>query len=128
MYGTGKATYDLCEFKYYADFTKYRTRRIALHHWYEYDTVYHFAEGCYLVKYNFCEYTGKALYLRYADPYTKSPLYHYIEIPESGRIHLHNYNNQLRDQKTEEIKNDLKNLILLLNCKEWGLKSQECGE
>ena len=126
MYGTGKPTYDLCEFLDYKDFTKYRTKKIAVHHWYEYDTVYHFAEGCYIVKYNFCEYTGKALYLRYTDPYSKSKLYHYIEISEERRIHLHNYSNQLYEQRTEEIKNDLKNVILVMNCKEWGLTEKEC--
>ena len=124
MYGTNLPTYDRCEFLNYEDFTEYRVKRIALHHWYEYDTVYHFAKGSYIVKYNFCKYAGKTLYLRFADPASKQ--YHYIEIPEERRIHLHNYNNQIRERRTEEIKNDLKNVILVLNCKEWGLTEKEC--
>lgn len=124
MYGTDKPTYDRCDLLTYDDFTKERTKKIAIHHWYEYDTFYHFAAGRYIVKYNYCQYRDKKLYLRYSDPSSK--VYHYIEIPENIRVHLHDYNSQLRERKTEEIKNDLITSVLVLNCEEWNLKTQDC--
>jgi hypothetical protein len=126
MYGTDKPTYDRCEFLFYDDFTKERTKKIAIHHWYENDTFYHFAAGRYIVKYNFCEYQDRKLYLRYSEPPAKSKIYHYIEIPARSRIHLHDYNSQLRERKTEEIKNDLKDFVLVLTCQEWNLRKQDC--
>ena len=126
MYGTDKPTYDRCDLLFYDDFTKQRTEKIAIHHWYEYDTFYHFAAGHYIIKYNFCEYRDKKLYLRYSDPSSKSKIYHYIEIPGNIRVHLHDYNSELRERKTEEIKNDLKTSMLVLNCQEWNLKKQDC--
>ncbi|HEV8507368.1 MAG TPA: hypothetical protein VGQ53_18280 [Chitinophagaceae bacterium] len=126
MYGTDKPTYDRCDFLSYDDFTKLRTEKIAIHHWYEYDTFYHFAAGNYIVKYNFCEYRDKKLFLRYSEPSAQSKIYHYIEIPGGNRIHLHDYNSQLRARKNEEIKNDLKDSVLVLSCKEWNLKEQDC--
>ena len=126
MYGTDKPTYDRCDLLFYDDFTKQRTKKIVIHHWYEYDTFYHFAAGRYIIKYNFCEYQDKKLYLRYSDPSSRSKVYHYIEIPGNIRIHLHDYNNQIRERKTEEIKNDLKASVLVLNCEEWNLKKQDC--
>ena len=59
MYGTDKPTYDRCDFLTYDDFTRERTKKIAIHHWYENDTFYHFAAGRYIVKYNYCEYRDK---------------------------------------------------------------------
>ena len=126
IYGTDQPTFDRCDLLYYDDFTKMRTQKITLYHGYEYDTFYHFAAGHYIVKYNFCEYQDKKLYLRYIDPNSKSKVYHYIEIPATIRIHLHNYNSQLRQRKTEEIKNDLKSTVLVLNCEEWNLRKQDC--
>ena len=126
MYGTDKPTYDRCDLLFYDDFTRQRTKKITIHHWYEYDTFYLFAAGRYIVKYNFCEYQDKKLYLRYSDPSSKSKVYSYIEIPENVRIHLHDYNSQMRERKTEEIKNDLKSSVLALNCEEWSLKKQDC--
>jgi hypothetical protein len=82
--------------------------------------------GRYIVKYNFCEYRDKKLYLRYSDPSSKSKVYHYIEIPGNIRIHLHDYNNQMREGKTEEIKNNLEASVLVLKCEEWNLKKQDC--
>jgi hypothetical protein len=126
LYGTDKPTYDRCNLLFYDDFTKQRSEKIAVHHFYEYDTFYHFATGNYIVKYNFCEYQDKKLYLRYSDPYSSSDVYHYIEIPQNIRIHLHDYNNQLRERKTEEIKNDLKTSILIMDCDKWKLRKQDC--
>jgi hypothetical protein len=125
MYGADKPTYDRCDLLFYDDFTKQRTKKIAIRHWYEYDTFYHFAAGHYIVKYNYCEYEGKKLYLRYSDPSSKS-VYHYIEIPADIRVHLHDYNSQLRERKTEEIQNDLKASVFVMSCEEWNLKKQDC--
>jgi hypothetical protein len=128
IYGTDEPTYDRCDLMFYDDFVKDRTGKIAIHPFYEYDTFYHFASGEYVVKYNYCKYREEKLYLQYSDPYAKSTLYHYIEIPNGIRIHLHDYNNQLRERKTEEIKADLKNSVLILNCNEWNLKKPDCKE
>ena len=127
MYGTDKPTYDRCDFLSYDDFTKQRTKKIAIHHWYEYDTFYHFAAGRYIVKYNYCEYRDRKLFLRYSEAPAKSKIYHYIEIPAGNRIHLHDYNSQLRERKTDEIRNDLKESVLVLHCEEWNLKKQDCN-
>src|SRR5262245_44608671 len=43
IYGTDKPTYDRCDLLFYDDFTKQRTKKITIHHSYEYDTFYHFA-------------------------------------------------------------------------------------
>jgi hypothetical protein len=126
MYGTNKPAYDSCWFLFEADFTKYRERKIAIHQWYQYDTFYHFAAGFYIVQYNFCKYQGEKLYLRYTDPYSTS--YHYVEVPQEMRIHLHDYNNQMRENKTDEIKKDVRNSILTLDCAKWSLKKQDCTE
>lgn len=125
MYGTDKPTYDRCDLLFYDDFTNQRAEKIAIHHWYEYDTFYHFAAGSYVIKFNFCKYQDKKLYLRYSDPYSAS-LYHYVEIPQNIRIHLHDYNNQLRARKTEEIQDSLKTSVLTISCDEWKLKKQDC--
>lgn len=127
MYGTGKDTYDPCAFLYYDDFAKYRTEKIALHHWYQYDTVYHFAAGKYIVKYNFCKYNGKKLYLRFVDPYARGLTYHYIEIFPEKRIHLHNYSSQIFNGETEEIKTAVQPFTLSVSCKEWKLRENECN-
>jgi len=126
MYGTNKPTYDRCELLFYDDFTKQRAKKIAIHHGYEYDTFYHFAAGQYILKYNFCEFRDKKLYLRYSDASSKSKIYHYIEIPDANRIHLHDYNSQLRERKMEKIKNDLKGSVLVVSCEQWKLKKPEC--
>lgn len=90
VYGTGKDTYDKCDFLSYEDFTAYRIQRIKVHHWYQYDTFYHFAKGGYIVKYNFCQYEGRKLYLRFQDPNSSTALFRYLEIPREKRMHLHN--------------------------------------
>jgi len=128
MYGTYKATYDSCLFLKFDDFTKYRTQRIALHPWYQYDTFYHFAAVFYIVKYNYCKFRDQKLYVRYTEPYSGSQIYHYIEVPDSIRIHLHNYSNQLYDRATSEIRRELKNSILAVSCKNWGLRDADCKQ
>jgi hypothetical protein len=127
MYGTGKATYDRCNFMYYADFKKYRTKKVSLHGWYAHDTVYYFAAGKYIVKYNFCKYQDKKLYLRYLDPYTRGLTYHYIEIVPENRIHLHDYSVQINKRETDNIKNSIKAFIMTVNCDKWGLRENDCS-
>jgi len=71
IYGTGLATYDTCRFLPYEDFLKYRIEKINLHYWYGYDTVYHFAKGHFIVRYNFCRFNrdGRSdLFIRFNDP------------------------------------------------------------
>jgi len=126
MYGTGLDTYDRCDFLFYDDFVKYRKNKIALHHWYQYDTVYHFAKGKYIVKYNFCEYMGKKLFLRYNDPYSKTIMYHYVEIPANKRIHIHDYSHQLMEGEIAGIEKVVKKFVLVMDCSEWNLLKKDC--
>src|SRR6266498_1925316 len=103
LYGTGLPTYDRCDFLEQSDFTAYRKKRIAIHYFYQYDTSYYFAEGKYIVHYNFCAYRGKKLYLRFNDPSSQKLKYLYVAIPASNRIHLHEYNNEIMEKKTNEL-------------------------
>ena len=116
VYGTGLDTHDKCEFLSYEDFTALREKKIGLHHWYGYDTLYHFTAGKYLVKYNFCKYQDEKLYLRFEDPHAGSITFHYIEIPENRRIHLHNYNTELRKRETKELKKLTELFVLKVSC------------
>ena len=126
IYGTGLDTYDRCDFLYYDDFIKYRKKKITLHHWYQHDTVYHFAKGKYIVKYNFCGYRDKKLSLRYNDPYSKTTLYHYIEIPANKRIHIHDYSHQLVEGEIAYIIKATKKFVLVMDCVKWSLLKKDC--
>ena len=123
VFGTGLPTYDLCDFKEFKDFTAYRKKRIELHHWYEYDTAYYFAAGKYIVHYNFCEYKGD-LFLRYTNLYTQELIY--IPVLADNRIHLHEYNNEIRERQTDALKQKLKNFAVVIPCAKWGLKKEDC--
>lgn len=125
VYGTGVDSYDTCRFLYYDDFVDYRTKRIKLHYWYNYDTLYRFAKDHYVVRYNYCKYKkagNSDLFLRYKDTVTKE--YHYIEIPLSRRIHLHDLNREIRDKLTLAEIPSLKGLIMETGRKEWNLPEQ----
>jgi len=124
MFGTGLDTYDRCDFLYFDDFVDNRAKKIGVHHWYQYDTVYHFAEGNYLVKYNYCKYQGQKLYLRFTDLYSKK--YHYMEIPQSRRIHIHDYSHQLQEGDNAIIRKKIKNFIILMDCIKWSLSKKDC--
>jgi hypothetical protein len=126
IYGTGLPTYDNCDFLFYDDFMKYRKQKIAIHHWYQYDTVYRFAEGNYIVRYNFCKYWGRKLYLRFNDPAPGSKAYRYIVIAEDKRIHLHDYNHELAGNETASLKKATHKFVLEMNCKNWGLQKKDC--
>lgn len=122
IYGTGLETNDSCRFLSYADFVNYRTDKIKLHHWYGFDTLYYFAKGQYLVRYNFCKYKKEGnndLFIRFTDPVTRED--HYIDIPIGRRIHLHDLNREIRERKTLEEIPSLQGLVLELSRKEWGL-------
>ena len=126
MYGTGKDTHDPCSFLFYDDFTAYRIQRIKIHHWYQYDTVYYFAKGLFMVKYNFCNYEGRKLFLRFTDPYSTGLTFHYIEIPDSLRIHLHNYSNELFAGRAEVTRKKIQPFILKVNCEAFFFRKDEC--
>lgn len=126
IYGTGLDTHDHSEFLSYEDFTALRTKKIAVHHWYRFDTVYHFTKGKYLVRFNFCKYTGKKLYLRYSDRYTRGLRYHYIEIPGDRRIHLHDYYRELNSRKTADLKKLTDPFIIQISCDDLKLRAQDC--
>jgi len=126
LFGTGQPTYDRCDFMAYKDFTAYRKKRMALHYVYEYDTSYYFAAGRYIVHYNFCKYEDKNLYLRYNDPYASETKYIYVPIPVANRIHLHEYNNEIRGKQTNKLRQALKRFELAMSCAKWGLKKEDC--
>jgi len=126
VYGTGLDTYDRCDFLTYEDFTAYRTKRIKVHHFYQYDTFYHFAKGALMVKYNYCEYQGKDIYLRYNDSYSDKPQYHYVLIGDGNRIHLHDFNNELNARNSEAIKNKLRGVWVDMSCSDWALRPTDC--
>ena len=126
VYGTGMDTHDPCGFLSYDDFIAYRTTRIQVHNWYRYDTFYRFAEGLFIVKFNFCDYEGRKLYLQFVDPHTQKGSFHYIEIPDSHRIHLHDYGRELFAGKSEKTKKDIQPFILKLDCDDLLLREDEC--
>jgi hypothetical protein len=127
IYGTGKDTYDSCKLLYYDDFLAYRIQRTALHYWYGYDTMYHFAEGYYVIKINYCGFSKKNVFLRLNNPSSNGTLYNYIEIPASAFIHLHDYNMEIRGGKSETIREGVKGAIINMNCEKWMLPKEDCN-
>lgn len=125
IYGTGKETYDRGRLMYYDDFVKYRTERIKLHDWYRFDTVYHFAAGNYLVRYNYCGSDGAKLYVRFYNPNSRGLKYEYIEVPTESRIHLHEYSSKISSRQTEELKAAIQPKTVFVDCKKWLLRDCE---
>jgi hypothetical protein len=121
VYGTGKETHDSARILFYDDFLAYRTERIKLHHWYGFDTVYHFAKGHHVARFNFCRFNNKKLFIRFHDPSTAAGEYSYIEMPNDRRIHLHEYNMLINRRKSEELLSLLQPLILQVSRSEWKL-------
>lgn len=122
IYGTGLETYDSCRFMSYDDFMQYRTQRIKLHHWYNYDTMYYFANNNYLVKYNYCRYqygNNTGLFIRFNDTVTKG--YGYIEIPVSRRIHLHDFGPEIRKRLPLAEISSMQALLMEVGRSEWKL-------
>ncbi len=99
-------------FLYYNDFLSIRKEQFKTFYGYQYDTVYGFAEGQYLVRFNFCKYQDRKLYLRYKDMHTRDLEYHYIEIYASQRIHLHDYNDLLLKQDNGALKKELEHFVM----------------
>jgi len=121
LYGTGAATYDTCSFLYYDDFLAYRTARIPVHHWYRYDTVYAFAAGYYIVRFNYCKYRrgNTDLFIRYILPAKDPAAFKYIGIPLSSRVHLHDYNGQINRRESAEIIRSIEPMVLVVSREQW---------
>ncbi len=122
LYGTNKNTFDTCRFLYFDDFIAYRTKRIQLHHYYMYDTMLHFAKGYYVVHYNYCKYQGSGdpnLFLRFKN---SSGTYTFIPIPYSNRIHLHNFNVEIIEHKTDQLVSMSQPYIIMVRKEDLGLK------
>jgi hypothetical protein len=126
IYGTEKETYDPCVFLSYNDFNAYRAKRIQVYDGYDKDTIYHFAKGRLIARYNYCNYRERKLYLRLVDPHARELTYHYVEIPDSLRIHLHDYNSELREGKKEPISKKIQPFIVKLSCDSLLLRKEEC--
>lgn len=124
LYGTGlNSTADTCQFLVYEDFLKFRVAKTAIHYWYSYDTVYHFAKGHYLVKYNYCKYNrnNESLYIRINDLNNKPSGYRFIEVTADKRIHLHNYHRLLSYRKTGEMLTALAPMVIFISRVDLGL-------
>jgi hypothetical protein len=126
VYGTGKDLHDPCIFLPYKDFMAYRVDRIAVDRSYQHDTVYRFAEDLLMVKFNYCNYRDRKLYLRFINRHASPGSYYYVEIPDSLRIHLHEYSTELYAGKKEEIKKKVQPFIVRLDCDAFFLKQEEC--
>lgn len=124
LYGTGlNSTADTCQFLVYEDFLKFRVAKTAIHYWYSYDTVYHFAKDHYLVKYNYCKYNrnNESLYIRINDLNNTPSGYRYIEVTAEKGIHLHNYHRLLNDRKTGELLTALAPMVIFISRVDLGL-------
>lgn len=125
LYGTGlNSTVDSCSFLFYDDFLNYRKAKTAVHYWYRYDTVYHFAAGYYLSKFNYCKYisNNSSLYIRFNNINSESAGYIYIKVAAEKRIHLHNYYRLLNDRNTGEIMTTIAPMIIFISREELGLQ------
>ena len=126
LFGTGEDIYDNFKFLSYYDFTAFRKKKISVHHWCAYDTVYRFARGYYIVKFNYCKYKDKKLYIRFVHRYTRGLTFHYIEVPPRKRLHLHNYNDALRNGASKQLKKQIQPLIVNVSCDAWRLRPRDC--
>ena len=50
-----------------------------------------------------------------------------FEFPESDRMHLHDYNNEIRERKTKDLQKITQPFVLKVSCKEWKLRPAECN-
>ncbi len=125
-FGTGKPMYDTCSFLYYDDFLTSRTEKVQLHHWYRYDTVFHFAAGYFVARANYCDSWNKKLYLRFTEPQSNDMKYSYVEIPASSLIHLHQYSREIQDNKMKKILEAVKEVIIEMSCEKWKLRKEHC--
>lgn len=124
LYNSGAATFDTATILQYDDFVSLRARRIGVHHWYAYDTVYYFARDHFVTRFNYCKYSREGnteLYIRFNKPGDPSG-FSYLEVPPSRRIHLHDYNNEINTKNTYAILLTIKPYVLVISRREWGLK------
>jgi len=103
LYGSSEKNADTCYIRWGEEFLAHKTSLVAANHWYAYDTMLHFCKGHYVVRYNYCKYEepqNQLLFLRYTDA---AGSFHYLPVHYSNRIHLHNYNDQIRTGQTTEL-------------------------
>lgn len=123
LYGTGKKTFDTCFFMEFGDFASYRKEKAKIHNWYNYDTMLSFAEGYYVVHYNYCKFSGKApgeLFIAYMGP--GHGHHHYLEIPADKRIHLHDYYSLIQKGEKEQTLKAVESKIISVSRAEWGFQ------
>jgi hypothetical protein len=126
VYGTGLDTYDACEFLFSDDFTECRKKKTEQNHFYTHDTAYYFTQNKLVVKYNYCLYKDKKLFIRFVDPYRRDLYYHYIEVPENKRMHLHDYNEQIRNRSYKGMDTIIQPFVIQVRCSEWMLREDDC--
>lgn len=125
IYGTGGKTWDTARVLPFEAFQQYRTERIQLHRWYNYDTMYRFAAGYYVAKANYCKFahTGRKLFVRFTlQPPGKNPVYRDIEIAGKGLLHLHDYSIELNQKDAEGIRKRIAALVLTIQRSDLGLR------
>lgn len=122
MYGTGLETFDTCRFMFYDDFKAHRTEKTKIHYWYRFDTLYTFAEGYAVVRFNFCRYerSGAMLYVRFNNLKDSGDKYSYIEVSPEKRIHLHDYSRMINEHKHDAIKDSVQSFVLKISRSQWG--------
>lgn len=128
IYGTGLDTYDTCRFLFYDDFQQYRTEKIKIHYWYRHDTAFHFANGYYLVRYNYCKFQKDGegtLFIRYNDPSGEPGAFRYLPVPAESGIHLHDHRLQMNRREYNEILEKIQPQIIFEGRKDWGLNGDE---
>lgn len=124
VYGSGATLADTCRFLAYEDFRQYRISRTTISHWYKYDTVYSFAKDLFLVKYSYCRFKepGTTLYIRYRSRRQGKWQYNYIAVPETRRVHLHNYYRELNARDSAGLRKQLEPFVLQLDRARFGLR------
>jgi hypothetical protein len=75
------------KFQLYGDLKKELSSKIPQNHWYENDTVFHFAEGSPVTLYNYCDYRGD-LFVEVRFNTTSQKWY--FKLNEDQKFHLHN--------------------------------------
>jgi len=128
IFGSGTDNHPVSRFYYYDDFLADRIKRTGNQRWYRYDTVYHFAAGTYLARYNFCRYDNEKLFLRYTDPVSREDIFRYIPVPDSNRVHLHDYHALLNALDTAQMKKETAPFVWHIPCRGWGFSRQDCPD
>ena len=124
---TGKMIPDTNFLFSYEDFMADRTIKIATFSWYVYDTIYHFAKGHFLARFNHCRFSRQQakLFIRFNDVSGASAVsgaYHFIPVPLDKRIHLHDHQALFWDKNISAMQEAVKPFVMNIERKEWFIR------